>query len=79
MSKPVSKPLAKNSTFLTIGSKGEAVKNVQNLLKEQKFYIGTVNGVFDQKTEQAVRKFQKSKGLKVDGIIGPKTLATLSK
>jgi peptidoglycan hydrolase-like protein with peptidoglycan-binding domain len=75
----VSKPLAKNSTFLTIGSKGEAVKNVQNLLKEQKFYIGTVNGVFDQKTEQAVRKFQKSKGLKVDGIIGPKTLATLSK
>ncbi|MHC5744312.1 MAG: peptidoglycan-binding domain-containing protein [Nostoc sp.] len=71
--------LAKRSTgtVLTVGSKGETVKTVQNSLKQQGFYTGSVNGVFDNKTRAAAIKFQKSKGLRADGIIGHRTLAAL--
>lgn len=71
--------LAKRSTgtVLTVGSRGETVKTVQNSLKQQGFYTGSVNGVFDNKTRAAAIKFQKSKGLRADGIIGHRTLAAL--
>ncbi|MBD2495568.1 peptidoglycan-binding protein [Nostoc sp. FACHB-280] len=74
-SKPAN--VAKRSNILTIGSRGEAVKNVQNLLKQQGFYTADVNGVFDKNTRAAVIKFQKSKKLRADGIIGSRTLAAL--
>ncbi|MFN6481837.1 MULTISPECIES: peptidoglycan-binding domain-containing protein [unclassified Nostoc] len=71
--------VAKRSTgnVLTVGSRGETVKTVQNSLKQQGFYTASVNGVFDNKTRAAVIKFQKSKGLRADGIIGHRTLAAL--
>ncbi|MBU7582880.1 MAG: peptidoglycan-binding protein [Nostoc sp. TH1S01] len=69
--------VAKRSTVLTIGSKGDAVKNAQTLLKQQGFYTASVNGIFDKNTRAAVIKFQKSKGLRADGIIGNRTLAAL--
>ncbi|MCW5315969.1 peptidoglycan-binding protein [Nostoc sp. KVJ3] len=68
---------ANRSNSLTVGSKGEAVKTAQNALKQQGFYTADVNGVFDKKTRSAVIKFQKSKGLRADGIIGHRTLAAL--
>jgi|GEM_PF-2136795 len=68
---------ANHSTALTVGSRGEKVKTAQNLLKQQGFYTASVNGVFDNKTRSAVMKFQKSKGLRADGIIGRRTLAYL--
>ncbi|WP_392532959.1 peptidoglycan-binding protein [Nostoc sp. C117] len=64
-------------TVLTVGSRGEAVKTAQSSLKQQGFYTADVNGVFDNKTRAAVIKFQKSKGLRADGIIGHRTLAAL--
>ncbi|MFN6461729.1 MAG: peptidoglycan-binding domain-containing protein [Nostoc sp. DedVER02] len=66
-----------HSTALTVGSRGEAVKTAQNALKQQGFYTANVNGVFDNKTRSAVIKFQKSKGLRADGILGHRTLAAL--
>ncbi|MEH2083150.1 MAG: peptidoglycan-binding domain-containing protein [Nostoc sp.] len=71
--------VAKRSTgtVLRVGSRGETVKTVQNSLKQQGFYTASVNGVFDNKTRAAVMKFQKSKGLRADGIIGRRTLAAL--
>ncbi|MHC5599100.1 MAG: peptidoglycan-binding domain-containing protein [Nostoc sp.] len=71
--------IARRSTgnVLTVGSKGETVKTVQNSLKQQGFYTASVNGVFDNRTRAAVIKFQKSKGLRADGIIGHRTLAAL--
>lgn len=51
------------------GSKGETVKVLQRKLNL------LADGIFGNLTEEAVREFQKSKGLTVDGIVGPKTWA----
>lgn len=72
-----SNSMANHSTALTVGSRGEAVKTAQNALKQQGFYTANVDGVFDNKTRLAVMKFQKSKGLRADGILGRRTLASL--
>lgn len=49
------------------GSKGEAVKKLQQILGL------TVDGIFGVNTETGVRQFQKENGLTIDGIVGPKT------
>ncbi len=56
-----------------IGSIGEEIKSIQRKLRELGFYRGPVDGIFGGGTEAAVRAFQKSKGLSVDGIVGPVT------
>ncbi|BCL33796.1 peptidoglycan-binding domain-containing protein [Nostoc sp. MS1] len=69
--------VAQRESTLKVGSRGETVKTAQNSLKQKGFYTASVNGVFDNKTRAAVVKFQKSRGLKADGIIGNRTLAAL--
>jgi len=54
---------------LKLGSKGEAVKTLQEFLKI------TADGDFGLKTEAAVKDYQKKNGLIVDGIVGSKTWA----
>ena len=58
------------------GSKGADVSTLQTSLNRYSYGLN-VDGSFGPKTEDAVRKFQKSKGLSVDGIVGPKTWAAL--
>ncbi len=60
------------------GSTGSDVRRLQRLLVMIKIldYLG-IDGIFGPKTEQAVRSFQQSKGLVVDGIVGVKTWAAL--
>lgn len=53
------------------GSKGDAVKTVQKALGI------TQSGEFDGATEAAVRAFQSNKELVADGIVGPRTWASL--
>jgi peptidoglycan hydrolase-like protein with peptidoglycan-binding domain len=65
--------------ILKIDSSGDAVKIVQNVLKMNGFYKGSVDGIFGPITEAAVKKFQTAKGLSADGIVGPKTWYALSK
>ncbi|MHC5933641.1 peptidoglycan-binding domain-containing protein [Nostoc sp.] len=72
-----SNSMANHSDVLRVGSRGEAVKTAQNSLKQQGFYTANVTGVFDNNTRSAVMKFQKSKGLRADGIIGHRTLASM--
>ncbi|MEA5421322.1 peptidoglycan-binding protein [Spirulina sp. CCNP1310] len=67
---------------LRSGMNGEAVAEVQTLLRNQGFPIayganGAGRGRFGPQTEQAVRNFQKRAGLSVDGIVGPQTLSRL--
>ena len=58
------------------GDKGAGVKAVQQRLKDLGVAIG-VDGSFGPKTAQAVKGFQGKKGLKADGVVGPKTWAAL--
>ncbi len=58
---------------LAIGSKGEPVQDVQTFLKETGLYTGAVDGVFGAETEAAIKRFQESKNLTSDGVMGPAT------
>lgn len=53
------------------------VRQVQEALKEAGFDPGPIDGVWGRLTLAAIRKFQAAKGLEVDGIVGPKTVAKL--
>ena len=53
------------------GDKGEYVLAWQTFLSQNGFPVGLIDGKFGQLTEDAVKAFQFSRGLKVDGIIGP--------
>lgn len=52
--------------------KGEDVRAVQNALVNGGFSVGKhgVDGIYGQDTEKAVKAYQKTYGLKVDGIVG---------
>lgn len=58
------------------GSSGASVTEIQTILKGYGYSI-VVDGQFGPQTEKAVRSWQRSNGLTVDGIVGPATLATL--
>ena len=59
------------------GSSGEQVRVIQDKLKRWGYYDGAVDGIFGSATARAVRYFQRSNGLQVDGIVGAQTLAAL--
>lgn len=59
------------------GAKGDHVKRAQVRLNAHGFDTGPVDGAFGQKTDAAVRAFQKARGLEVDGEIGPLTWGAL--
>lgn len=63
--------------MLSNGSSGDAVTALQRKLFAFSFDPGTIDGIFGPKTDQAVRRYQEQKGLQVDGIAGPETLASL--
>lgn len=60
-----------------VGSSGKEVTAIQQVLKDWGLFNGTITGYYGTKTEAAVRKFQKIKGLSVDGIAGPQTLRAM--
>ncbi|MDP1823985.1 MAG: peptidoglycan-binding protein [Archangium sp.] len=62
---------------LSIGSRGTSVRTLQQKLQTAGFSPGGVDGVFGRRTEQSVRAFQQSRGLEVDGKVGPQTLRAL--
>lgn len=55
------------------GMSGADVTVLQAVLTARGYTVAVVNGIFDESTEKAVRKFQSAHGLAVDGIVGPKT------
>jgi hypothetical protein len=60
--------------ILKYGCKNDAVKELQKLLNMEEKYQ---TGYFGPITKGKVNEFQTSNGLKVDGIVGPKTYAAL--
>ena len=59
------------------GDKGDTVRRVQERLRQYGYYSGTADGIFGQKTYDAVIWFQKKNGLKQDGVVGNATAAAL--
>jgi peptidoglycan hydrolase-like protein with peptidoglycan-binding domain len=55
------------------GDQGSEVTTVQQALQTQGFDPGPIDGKFGPQTALAVRQFQSSQGLAVDGIVGPDT------
>ncbi|MCG8441306.1 MAG: TIGR02594 family protein [Caulobacterales bacterium] len=53
------------------------VKRVQAALKAMGFRLGPVDGVWGRKTVAAAKAFQAAKGLKIDGVVGPRTSKAL--
>ncbi len=61
----------------SFGSRGEEVRQIQRKLSSLGFYGGSVDGIYGTATKKAVTAFQKSCGIKADGIAGPTTLLYL--
>jgi N-acetylmuramoyl-L-alanine amidase len=57
--------------------RGDDVATLQARLTDMGFNCGRVDGVFGDRTENAVREFQQSVGVKVDGKCGPATITAL--
>ncbi len=66
-----------SAATLAWGSRGEQVKKVQQKLIQYGYMTGTADGVFGQKTYDAVVYFQRKNGLTVDGRVGSATAAAL--
>lgn len=58
--------------ILKLGSRGNEVKTLQEKLNLK------ADGIFGPITEEAVKDFQRSNGLEVDGIVGANTLSKLN-
>ena len=68
----------KDDGTLKSGSKGTAVKELQERLKELGYYSYGCDGDFGERTVTAVKAFQKKNGLIADGIVGATTLKKLN-
>ncbi|MBX5481115.1 MAG: peptidoglycan-binding protein [Myxococcaceae bacterium] len=64
---------------LKYGSKGAAVVTLQKTLKARGFDPGPADGIFGANTRAAVLAFQASRGIAVDGVVGPQTWKELAK
>ena len=66
-----------SGTTLKLNSQGTSVTQLQTDLKQLGYYYGSITGNFGDKTEDAVKEFQKDKGLPADGVAGSRTLAAV--
>ena len=68
-------PITWARLFITVrlGSTGEAVKGVQVRMNLRQAAPIAVDGDFGPLTEQAVREFQQSRAIEIDGVVGPIT------
>ena len=74
---PVNVTPVTTQPMLRTGSRGDAVRKLQELLNALGYDCGSVDGIFGSKTYAAVLAFQKANGLGADGIVGPLTWAKL--
>ncbi len=56
-----------------------SIRKIQTALRKAGFYKGAVDGKLGPQTKEAIRAFQKSNGLKADGIVGKATWQVLAR
>ncbi|WP_404813677.1 NlpC/P60 family protein [Geomonas agri] len=66
---------------LRLGSSGAEVMRLQSLLNRHRPHLQTLeaDGILGPRTEAAVREFQSSAGISIDGVVGAKTWAALER
>ena len=64
---------APTRSIVKLGSQGSEVTELQSTLKLLGYFAGSVNGVFEENTDQAVRRFQQAAGIEADGVVGGAT------
>ncbi len=60
------------------GMQGAGVFELQGFLATRGYQVGAIDGSFGERTHRAVRSFQKSKGLEMDGVVGVQTRAAIA-
>jgi peptidoglycan hydrolase-like protein with peptidoglycan-binding domain len=65
------------ATDYQTGSRGDDVREIQDLLTRRGYSPGPVDGIFGIQTKTAVSRFQSDRGVTIDGIVGPVTWAAL--
>src|SRR5882724_13467892 len=60
-----------------LGSGGDAVRRIQLRLQALGLYRGAIDGLFGGGTQSAVKQFQRTNGLPIDGVVGPQTWQAL--
>ncbi len=70
-------PAFSSHTYLRKGSRGTAVKQMQERLISLGYLTGTPDGYFDESTEAGVIAFQRRNTSYADGVAGPETLQKL--
>ena len=60
-----------------LGDEADEIETIQTALKQLKVYSGEITGHFGEKTEVAVKLFQKKYALEDDGICGEDTIKAL--
>lgn len=60
------------------GARGGVTRHIQVRLNALGFYCGAADGIFGDRTDEAVRAFQRSRGLADDGYVGPLTWRLLA-
>lgn len=63
--------------ILSLGSRGDAVRELQQALNGAGFAAGSADGIFGPMTLGAVVSYQRYHELWVDGLVGPRTRASL--
>lgn len=64
---------------ITQGSKGNDVKELQEILNANGYDCGTADGIFGLKTFMAVKQYQAKQGISADGVVGKLTALKISK
>lgn len=76
---PVLEACFDNERVLRVGASGDAVVKLQQALVDAGFPLPKfgVDGAFGSETQAAVRAFQESAGVGIDGVVGPATMGAL--
>lgn len=74
---PPSETPSAGRPVLRFGSRGEHVTQLQEMLNTLGYNAGPADGIFGNRTQEAVREFQDTRGLIIDGIVGSLTWAAL--